>query len=345
VLYTIVHTGQHYDPQLTDAFFSELPLATPDVCLGVGSGSHADQTARVMLAFEPELLRVNPDAVVVVGDVNSALACALVAKKEHYPVVHVEAGLRCGDEWMAEEINRRLCDHLCDHLFTTSRDADENLAHEGIDPARVHFVGNTMIDTLLALLPAALARRAPERFGVVQRQYALLTLHRAENVDIPRCLARVVDAITVISRWLPIVLPLHPRTRARLGSFGLLEPLRREPGIILLEPLGYLDFVGLAADARLVLTDSGGVQEETTAMGVPCLTLRESTERPVTITHGTNRLVGTDPEQVVEAAHDVVAGAPLGPVMPELWDGKAGERIMKLIVDALSERLVAHASA
>jgi UDP-N-acetylglucosamine 2-epimerase (non-hydrolysing) len=333
--YSIVHTGQHYDRALSQIFFDELPLATPDVTLGVGSGSHAQQTARIMTAFEHELRTADPSFVVVVGDVNSALACALVAKKERYPVVHVEAGLRCGDEWMAEEINRRLCDHVSNHLFTTCRDADENLLREGVDPGRIHFVGNTMIDTLLRLLPRALERKAPEAQGLEPGSYALATLHRAENVDDPQQLARLVDALTVISRWLPLALPLHPRTRARLSGFGLLAPLEREQGVRLLDPLGYLDFVGLMADARLVLTDSGGIQEETTALHVPCLTMRESTERPVTIVDGTNRLVGTDPEQIVEAAHDAVAGPPPEPRTPELWDGRAGERIVGVLASVL----------
>jgi UDP-N-acetylglucosamine 2-epimerase (non-hydrolysing) len=335
--YSIVHTGQHYDHELSDVFFEELPFARPDVSLGAASGSHATQTAQIMVAFEHELLSAQPSLVVVVGDVNTALACALVAKKERFAVAHVEAGLRCGDEWMAEEINRRLCDQLADHLFTTCRDADDNLAREGVDAARVHFVGNTMIDTLRLLLPKARERESPARHGLQRDGYALATLHRAENVDNPQQLARLVNAMTVISRWLPLALPLHPRTRARLSGFGLLGPLEREAGIRLLDPLGYLDFVGLMADAQLVLTDSGGVQEETTALGVPCLTLRPSTERPVTVLHGTNRLVGTDPERIVEAAHDAVAGPPPPAAIPELWDGRAGERIVACLAARLSE--------
>jgi UDP-N-acetylglucosamine 2-epimerase (non-hydrolysing) len=335
--YSIVHTGQHYDRELSDVFFDELPLARPDISLGAAVGSHAQQTASIMLGFEHELRVADPSLVMVVGDVNTALACALVAKKERYPVVHVEAGLRCGDEWMAEEINRRLCDHVSDYLFTTCSDANDNLEREGIDPARVHFVGNTMIDTLRTLLPKALEREAPARYGLPPGGYALVTLHRAENVDDPQQLARLANAITVISRWLPLALPLHPRTRARLAGFGLLPVFEREPGIRMLDPLGYLDFVGLMAAARLVLTDSGGVQEETTALGVPCLTLRPSTERPVTILHGTNRLVGTDPERIVEAAHDAVAGLPPKAGTPELWDGHAGERIVACLGAALRE--------
>ena len=325
---TLLHTGQHYDPELSQVFFDELELPPPDVSLGVGSGSHASQTAAIMLAFEEELLRIKPGIVVVVGDVNSTLACALVAIKERYPVAHVEAGLRCYDQWMPEEINRRLCDHLSTYLFTTSRDANENLAREDIPADRISFVGNTMIDTLLRFAGAARARRAAERFGVDPRGYCVVTLHRPDNVDEPAALRRLFDSLTDVARSLPVIFPVHPRTLARLADAGL-DTTAAEHGIVLTEPLGYLDFIGLVADARLVLTDSGGVQEETTVLGVPCLTLRPSTERPVTVTSGTNRVVGTDAEKVAAEVAAVLDGDQGPRRIPELWDGRAGERIVQ----------------
>jgi UDP-N-acetylglucosamine 2-epimerase (non-hydrolysing) len=331
--HALVHTGQHYDAELSDVFFAELGLPEPDAHLGVGSGSHAEQTARIMTAFEPELHRFDPAVVVVVGDVNSTLACSLVAAKEHYAIAHVEAGLRCHDFFMAEEINRRLCDHLSAFLFTTSRDARENLAREGIPDERIEFVGNTMIDTLLRSADAARARGAAERLGV-SSPYGLLTLHRPENVDRPELLAGLLGAARTIASDLPLVLPLHPRTAERIDRFGLRQEL--ESGDIVVCPsLGYLDFLGLLADAALVLTDSGGVQEEATVLGVPCLTLRESTERPITVEAGTNRVVGTRPEDVVAAAKAVLAGDRRPGEIPELWDGRAGERIAARLAEEI----------
>ncbi len=332
---TLLHTGQHYDPELSRIFFDELELPPPDVFLGVGSGSHTVQKAKIMLGFEEELLGINPSVVVVVGDVNSTIACALVAVKEHYPVAHVEAGLRCYDPWMPEEINRRLCDHISTYLFTTSADADENLAREGITGDRVRLVGNTMIDTLLRFRDKARERRAPARYGLDGRDYCLVTLHRPNNVDDPESLKRVLEAVLVISRLVPVVFAIHPRTRERLASFGIEEILQREPGLIPSGPLGYLDFISLMSDARLVLTDSGGIQEETTVLGVPCLTLRESTERPVTVTHGSNRVVGTDQERIVEEALNVLESERAPVRTPELWDGAAGERIVGILRDEL----------
>ena len=261
---TLLHTGQHYDPELSHVFFDELGLDQPDVSLDVGSASHAQQTARIMVEFERELAAVRPSIVVVVGDVNSTLACALVATKERYPVAHVEAGLRCYDHWMPEEINRRLTDHLSTHLFTTSEDANDNLAREGIPEERVTLVGNTMIDTLLRFREAARARETAARFGVAGRPYAVLTLHRPTNVDEPDQLAEIVAAVSRISRRAPVVFPVHPRTRSRLSGTDVEHMLLSEPGIVLTEPLGYLDFVNLLDGAAVVLTDSGGIQEETT---------------------------------------------------------------------------------
>jgi len=336
---TLVHTGQHYDPELSKVFFDELGLDEPDISLGVGSASHAEQTARIMIEFERELLRVRPSIVVVVGDVNSTLACALVAIKERYPVAHVEAGLRCFDPWMPEEVNRRLTDHLSTYLFTTSRDANWNLGRENIPEERVHFVGNTMIDTLLRFSDIARSRNAPARFGVEGRPYATLTLHRPDNVDEIESLARVFEAIVVLSRCAPVVFPMHPRTRRRLAGTTLERSLRAEPGVILSEPLGYLDFIGLLAESAIVLTDSGGVQEETTVLGIPCLTLRDSTERPVTVTSGTNLVVGTDSELIVEEALKVLESERSEAQIPELWDGGAGERIVGILRSELEAGL------
>lgn len=342
---TLLHTGQHYDPQLSDVFFDELGLPEPDVSLGVGSARHGEQTARVMIGFEKELLRINPSIVVVVGDVNSTLACALVAAKERYPVAHVEAGLRCYEPWMPEEINRRLTDQISSYLFTTSRDADDNLRREGISDERIFFVGNTMIDSLLRFRDVAAQRDTALRVGVEGREYAVLTLHRPANVDDPTVLGRVLEAVAMISRYVPVVFPLHPRTQSRLAELGLARLIADEPNVVVCEPLGYLDFVSLLAGARLVLTDSGGVQEETTVLGVPCMTLRESTERPVTVTAGTNIVVGTDGERIVEEALTILEGPRRLHRIPELWDGKAGERIVDNLRSELHAGLPRAASA
>jgi UDP-N-acetylglucosamine 2-epimerase (non-hydrolysing) len=331
----LVHTGQHYDAELSDVFFAELGLPEPDAHLGVGSGTHAEQTARIMTAFEPELRRFDPEIVVVVGDVNSTLACSLVAAKEHYPIAHVEAGLRCHDFFMAEEINRRLCDHLSTYLFTTSRDARDNLMAEGIPDERIEFVGNTMIDTLRRSAEAARSREAAERLGI-SAPYALLTLHRPENVDDERILTGLLEAAAEISRETPLVFPLHPRTASRIESFAL-GGLLDEPEIHACPSLGYLDFLGLLAVAALVLTDSGGVQEEATVLGIPCVTLRESTERPVTVEQGTNVVVGTRRDAVLAGARAALLGERRPGQIPELWDGRAGERIAGRLAEDIFE--------
>jgi UDP-N-acetylglucosamine 2-epimerase (non-hydrolysing) len=332
----LVHTGQHHDADLSDVFFRDLCLPEPDIHLGIGSGSHAAQTARIMLAFEDALQRVKPAVVVVVGDVNSTLACSLVAAKDGYPVAHVEAGLRCYDDSMPEEINRRLCDHLSTYLFASSRDAVENLEREGIDRRRTFFVGNTMIDTLVRFREQARERRMAAELGIEGRWYALATLHRASNVDDPVKLEQLLGALTELSQIVPVVFPLHPRTRARIEA-AQLERFLAEPHVIVVPPLGYLDFVSLMSDAAVVLSDSGGVQEETTVLGIPCLTLRDSTERPITVTSGTNRVIGSEPQRILEAAVEAINSRFAPHVLPELWDGRAGERI----VERLREGLIA----
>jgi UDP-N-acetylglucosamine 2-epimerase (non-hydrolysing) len=323
----VLHTGQHYDAQMSDAFFRDLDLPEADIHLGVGSAAHAAQTANVMLRFEPVVLRENPDWVIVVGDVNSTLACALVCAKLQVKVAHVEAGLRSRDRTMPEEINRVLTDQIADLLLTPSPDADENLRAEGIPDERIRLVGNVMIDSLYAHLERAKRSNVRERLGVKDRAYAVVTLHRPTNVDDPTVLARIIAALEELSRRLPVVFPVHPRTQKQLAELRLrADSNERAPQLQLVEPLGYLDFLRLMSGARLVLTDSGGLQEETTALDIPCLTLRANTERPITITHGTNRLVGTDPAQIIRAAHDALDHP--RPSLPPLWDGQAADRIL-----------------
>ena len=325
----LVHTGQHYDEAMSGSFFRDLNIAPPDINLGVGSGSHAEQTARVMLAFEPVLAETRPDWVVVVGDVNSTLAATLVAAKLGVRVAHVEAGLRSFDWTMPEEINRVVTDRLADLLLTPGAGADENLRAEGIDPSRIIRVGNVMIDTLYAQLPSASAVVLDE-LDLEPKKFAVVTLHRPSNVDHEKSLRSIVEALSEIAAEMPVVFPAHPRTRDRLDQFGI----RVGDGVKLLEPMGYRDFLGLWSKARLVLTDSGGLQEETTALGIPCLTLRENTERPVTITEGTNQLVGRDRRRIVQAARSVLSTSSAKPRVPEMWDGRAAVRIVDAIEDS-----------
>jgi UDP-N-acetylglucosamine 2-epimerase (non-hydrolysing) len=316
----LVHTGQHYDPFMNDVFFEELGIRRPDHALGVGSGTHAEQTARLMLAFEPLLTRVDPDVVVVVGDVNSTMACAVVAAKAGPLVAHVEAGLRSRDWSMPEEVNRVVTDRVSDFLFAPSPDAVDNLLAEGVAQDRIHLIGNVMIDTLLANVERARSRPILDDLGVKPGQFGLVTLHRPANVDHEVTLDGLLDALERIGDLCPLVFPVHPRTRARLGGRPTSDAVR------LVDPLGYLDFIALEAAARLVLTDSGGVQEETTALGVPCLTVRDNTERPITITEGTNVLAGRDPEGIVAHARRVLELG-VAPRCPALWDGRAGARV------------------
>lgn len=328
----LVHTGQHYDAAMSDAFFRDLGIPEPDVNLGVGSGTHATQTAEVLRKIEPVLVERRPAAVVVVGDVNSTLAATIAAVKLGIPVAHVEAGLRSFDRSMPEEINRIMTDSVSHWLFTSEPSGTENLLREGIAAERIHFVGNVMIDTLLANLERARSAAPLAALGLEAGGYALLTLHRPSNVDDPERLGRLFAVLEEIHRELPVVFPVHPRTRAsietRLGG--------RAPKLRLVEPLGYLEFLGLSASARLVLTDSGGVQEETTALGIPCLTLRESTERPITVTEGTNVLVGSDPAKIRSEARRILDGGGRRGRLPALWDGRAAARIADVLLDDLA---------
>lgn len=331
ITHKLIHTGQHYDDAMSGAFFRDLGMPEPDVHLNAGGGSHAEQTARVMLAFEPVLLAERPDWIVVVGDVNSTLACALVASKLGVRIAHVEAGLRSFDRQMPEEVNRVLTDRISDLLLTPSADGDVNLLREGIEPHRIRRVGNVMIDTLLMQRDRAAGSLVLAQLALQPRRFAVLTLHRPANVDDPVVLERLLTAVERIAQQLPVVFPAHPRTQARLRQFGL----HPSHNVRVIEPLGYLDFLKLWSNARLVLTDSGGLQEETTALGVPCLTLRENTERPITITEGTNQLVGLDPARIIAAATEVIAGGDQRAArVPELWDGRAAERIVAAILRA-----------
>jgi UDP-N-acetylglucosamine 2-epimerase (non-hydrolysing) len=327
----LVHTGQHYDINMSRLFFEELDIPRPDYNLEVGSGTHTRQTAQVMLALEPLLQALSPDLVLVVGDVNSTVAAALVAAKLHIPLAHVEAGLRSFDRTMPEEINRVVTDTLADYLFTTERSANENLRREGIPEHRILFVGNVMIDTLLRHRQLAEALEMPTQYGVSPHSYAILTLHRPSNVDIPAILSAILDATSALSTRLPVLFPVHPRTLQRLAETGFLERVKAMPNLQLLDPLGYLEFLGLMAEAKLVLTDSGGIQEETTILGVPCLTLRENTERPVTVIEGTNEIVGTSADYITEVAFRTLDGSWKSPRLPELWDGHAAERITGIL--------------
>lgn len=337
----LVHTGQHYDERMSKAFFQDLGMPQPDIDLGIGSDTHARQTGRIMAAFEDVCLSERPDLVIVVGDVNSSMACAIVAKKLGIKVAHVEAGLRSRDMIMPEEINRLCIDVITDYLFTTDRGADENLRREGIASDRIHFVGNVMVDTLLHHRERAAGLPILQNLGLEKRGYATLTLHRPSNVDDKKTLEGILEALVAIAKDLPIVFPIHPRTRKMAETFGLSSYFSNGEvvrGLWITEPLGYLEFLNLNMNAGMVLTDSGGLQEETTVLGVPCLTLRSNTERPITCEQGTNRLVGNDPACILESARSILSEANPSGRIPEKWDGRAAERIVEVLLATQTNR-------
>lgn len=327
----LVHTGQHYDTNMSGVFFEELGIPAPDYNLGIGSGSHTYQTAQVMLALDKLFAEIQPDLVLVVGDVNSTVAGALTASKLRIPLAHVEAGLRSFDRSMPEEVNRVVTDVLSDFLFTSERSANDNLRNEGISGDKIYFVGNVMIDTLLRQRKHALSLQVPERYGLIDNQYALLTLHRPSNVDSKSILKGLLEAVEYLQQHMPVLFPSHPRTQKQLDMFGLTTQLEAFENLRIVPPLGYLEFLGLMSRSQLILTDSGGIQEESTILGIPCLTLRESTERPVTVEVGTNQIVGTEPARIMAAIDSILDGKVKSGNQPELWDGHAAERIVHLI--------------
>jgi UDP-N-acetylglucosamine 2-epimerase (non-hydrolysing) len=332
----LVHTGQHYDQKMSKTFFEDLGMPKPDIDLGVGSGSHAEQTAKIMVAFEKVCLEQKPDLVIVVGDINSTMACTITAKKLGIKVAHVEAGLRSRDMNMPEEINRLCTDVLCDYLFTTDRIADDNLKHEGVADDKIFFVGNVMIDTLLKHKAKASQLDLLNRLGLIAGHYATLTLHRPSNVDDKESLEGILQALKEISVEMPIVFPIHPRTRKMIENFGLesyLNDSDKVQGIWITEPLGYMEFLHLNMNARMVLTDSGGLQEETTVLGVPCITMRFNTERPITCDEGTNILVGNRKDDILAAARKVLEGTALKGRVPDKWDGGAADRIVEILLN------------
>ncbi|MBP6820589.1 MAG: UDP-N-acetylglucosamine 2-epimerase (non-hydrolyzing) [Acidobacteria bacterium] len=325
----LVHTGQHYDEAMSASFFRDLQMPPPDINLEVGSGTHAEQTALVMLALEPVLIAEKPNWVVVVGDINSTLAATLTASKLGIKVAHVEAGLRSFDRTMPEEINRLLTDRISDLLLTPSEDADRNLLTEGIAPELIVRVGNVMIDSLFAQLESAKQSAILGKLNLQPNSFGVLTIHRPANVDDAKTLKKIFAALTEIAAELPIIFPAHPRTQARLKEFGITPP----PSVKLTEPLGYRDFLQLWSNSRLVMTDSGGLQEETTALGIPCLTLRDNTERPITVEQGTNQIVGREPEKIIAAVFEILRGSKNQQLrIPDLWDGHAAERIVEALV-------------
>jgi UDP-N-acetylglucosamine 2-epimerase (non-hydrolysing) len=335
----VVHTGQHYDAKMSDIFFRQLEMPEPDIYLGVGSGSHAQQTAKIMTGFEAVLLEEQPDLVLVVGDVNSTMACALVAVKLHVPVAHVEAGLRSGDRRMPEEINRIVTDSISDFLFVTEESGTLNLASEGVPESKVHFAGNVMIDSLVYFREKAAETTVLADYGIEEGGYALMTMHRPSNVDNEAGLRTLLGILEGVAAQRTVIFPMHPRTRHRFTEMGLDAELDAIENVRILEPLGYLEFLGLMEKAAIVVTDSGGIQEETTFLQVPCLTLRDSTERPVTITMGTNELLPFDAGVVVSRVQARLGGDGDGKAgrIPPLWDGRAAERIVEVLVESLEE--------
>lgn len=331
----LVHTGQHYDERMSKFFFDDLQLPQPDVYLGVGSGSHAEQTAKIMIEFEKVVEETRPDLVLVVGDVNSTVACSLVASKLWVPVAHVEAGLRSFDRKMPEEINRIVTDALSDFLFTTEKSGNENLMREGIPATKIYYVGNVMIDSLTFFLEKAKRSRILDELQLNPQGYALVTLHRPSNVDDPDNFRKILAAFAEIQKDIPIIFPIHPRTEKNITQFGLREEVEKLPNLRLIPPVGYLDFMQLMQNSKFVMTDSGGIQEETTYLHIPCLTIRENTERPVTVEIGTNELVGTDTQKIIANAQKILQGNWKQGSVPELWDGRAAERIVSVLEEQL----------
>ncbi len=336
IRHLIVHTGQHYDEAMSKVFFDDLELPQPDFYLSVGSGAHAEQTAKVMVEFEKVLQRQKADLVVVVGDVNSTVACSLVSVKMGTPVAHVEAGLRSFDRTMPEEINRVVTDAIAEHLFVSEQSGVENLKREGVDEKKIHFVGNIMIDSLRSYQQKAQQSGIMKKLGLAARSFVLVTLHRPSNVDTKEGLENILTLFETVGNRTTIVFPIHPRTKKMLGQFGLEKKAESIRGLKLIEPLGYIDFLSLMGQAQLVVTDSGGIQEETTYLGIPCLTMRENTERPVTVEIGTNQLTGSDTTIVLKKCLEVLDGKGKRGTVPELWDGKTAERIAKIIHKKLS---------
>ncbi|MGE5431189.1 MAG: non-hydrolyzing UDP-N-acetylglucosamine 2-epimerase [Syntrophomonadaceae bacterium] len=329
----VCHTGQHYDEKMSKVFFNDLELPKPHFYLGIGSGSHAEQTARVMVEFEKVLLEEKPDLVIVVGDVNSTIACSLVASKLHIKVAHVEAGLRSNDRQMPEEINRLLTDAISDFLFVTEKSGLENLMHEGVSDSKVFFTGNVMIDSLINYLPKADASEALECYNLEKGNYILVTLHRPSNVDSKEYLEKLIHLLNTVSEKRKLIFPIHPRTKNNMQRFGLDGSLSEN--VILTDPIGYIDFLSLTKNAELIITDSGGIQEESTYMGVQCITVRDNTERPITVELGTNQLIGTDLDKVEKTALEVLEGKKKSGTIPPLWDGHAAERIAEIIIKKL----------
>jgi UDP-N-acetylglucosamine 2-epimerase (non-hydrolysing) len=328
----IVHTGQHYDAAMSDAFFTDLAMPAPTVFLGIGGGTHAEQTARIMVEFEKTCLQLQPDLVIVVGDVNSTIACALTAVKLGIPTAHVEAGLRSYDRKMPEEINRIATDSICDYWFTTEESGTNTLLEQGCDKDKVFFVGNTMIDSLHYAMPMVHNATILQEIGIQKKEYALVTMHRPSNVDEPEQLSALMNILAELSNQKAIVFPVHPRTKQKLQEYGLMHILTTHPALHLISPQGYINFVALMNNADFVLTDSGGIQEETTVLGIPCITARTSTERPSTVSLGTNILIDPSPESIHKALHQMMNEPRKIGHIPPLWDGKAAERIASIIV-------------
>lgn len=329
----LLHTGQHYDYNMSESFFQELQIPVPDVYLNVGSDTHGKQVASIMKKFDDFCEEYQPDLVVVVGDVNSTMACSLVAVKRHIKVAHIEAGIRSYDRGMPEEVNRIVTDSVADLLLPPSMDAEENLLKEGHTNEQIHLVGNIMIDTLLKNQQKILQSKILQQLNIIPKEYALLTLHRPSNVDDINSLGNIIEALEVIQKRIKIVFPVHPRTKNRIEEFGLLNRINQMENIILTEPLGYFDFGKLVYDANFVMTDSGGIQEETTVYQIPCITIRENTERPVTVWEGTNELAGSNKEKIIGFANQILDGNWKKGTIPELWDGKTAERIVKIITN------------